>query len=433
MSTIILSTNTQKQSRTCNSVSQHSQNRSKNSNFVQSEKCLYYHTHMSYTTICNNFFQIYLSQSSQTCIDNSNQTDSPYLRSQKSTSFRKQIKIETQLSISSLFQQYSCLLYTSCSTPFYMSLRQPQMQRHQRNFDCKSQKKSPPHKLLTTRFNRSKGMMPLLQIIGGSCPTVQLQQTGKHCLTSYQSIKNQQISSTNFTGTTSTQSNLQKHRQKSTFIKNIKALQILTCKTSKQKTFQSLQLPIKRLTMSILSIPTTQNCLWNQSCCKQHHPKTQTVQSKFLFHCKLSTPICREPYYLLKRFHCSWNKTRPQTHTQHLSLKTKKLRKNTMLFPFFSWLKTKKKSSPLRLQQHSLKKSFLRNRQKQSCSKHTKTNYLRPHFCHPYPKSTAARASAASVTIHFCLCSCCGTNSCRDFRENSNCKKNSSILLLFMK
>lgn len=222
--------------------------------------------------------------------------------------------------------------------------------------------------------------MPLLQIICGSSPTIQQQQTRKHSLTSYQSIKNLQISSTYFTSTTSTQTNQQEHGQKSTFIKNIKAQQILTCKTSKQKTFQSLLLSVKRLTMSILSIPTTLHCLWNLSSSKQYHPKTQPVQSKFLLYCKLSTPTCRKTYYLLKRFDSSRNKTRPQTHTQYLSLKTEKLCKNTMLFPFFSWLHTKNKSSTLWQLQDSLKKSFQWNRQKQSSSQHTKTNYLRPHF-----------------------------------------------------
>jgi hypothetical protein len=235
---------------------------------------------MGYTTIRNKLFQIYLSQCRQTCINNSYLTNSTYPGTKIGARFRELVQIETQQTIGSLFQLNPSLQHTSCSTCFYVSFRQPQMQRHQRNFHSKGLKESPPQKYLTTRVNRK---LPLLQIIGCSCPTIQQQKTRKHCQTSNKCIKYQQVCCTNFTRTTSTQSNQQKHRLKSTFIEYIKAQQIQTCKTPKLKTFQSLLQCVKGLTMSILSIPATLNCERHLNCCQQHHPKTLTIQSKFQF------------------------------------------------------------------------------------------------------------------------------------------------------
>lgn len=264
MCSIILCPNAQKQSRTPYSVSQHCKNRTKNSNFIHCKQCLHNHAHVSNTTICNNFFLINLSQSCLTPINDSNQTNSANPRSQISTPFRKQIHVETQQSIGSQFQQYSSQKNTSSCTPFNVSFRLPQMQWHQRNFYSKGLKEPPPKKQLTTRFNRQ---LPQQQIICCSSPTIQQQKTRKHCQASYQSIEYLQISSSYFSCTTSSQSNLLKHGQQRTFVKHIKTLQIQTCKTPKQKAFQSQQQPIKRLTMGILSIPTTQNCQRHERCC----------------------------------------------------------------------------------------------------------------------------------------------------------------------
>lgn len=264
MCSIIQGPNTQKQSRAPYSVSQHCKNRTKNSYFIHCKQCLYDHAHVSNTTICNNFFLINLSQSCLTPINNSNQTNSTYPWSQISTPFGKHIQVETLQTISSLFQQYSCQKNTSSCTPFYVSFRLPQMQWHQRNFHGKSLEESPPEKQLTTRFNIQT---PQQQIVCCSSPTVKQQKTWKHCQTSNQSIEYLQISSSYFSCTTSTQSNQLKHRQQRTLIEYIKTLQVQTCKAPKLKTFQSQLQPVKRLTMSILGIPTTQYSQRHKRCC----------------------------------------------------------------------------------------------------------------------------------------------------------------------
>jgi hypothetical protein len=357
MCSIILGSYAQKQSRTPYSVSLHCKNRTKNSNFIHCKQCLHDHAHVSNTTICNNFFLINLSQSCLTPINYSNQTNSADQRSQIRTPFRKQIDVETQQSISSQFQQYSSQKNTSSCTPFNVSFRLPQMQWHQRNFYSKGLKESPPKKQLTTRFNRQ---LPQQQIICCSSPTIQQQKTRKHCQTSNQSIQNLQISSSNFSCTTSSQSNQLKHGQQRTFVKHIKTLQIQTCKTPKQKAFLSQQQPIKRLTMSILSIPTTQNCQRHQSCCKQNHPKTQRIQPKFLFNPEQSIPIPAQTNDLLKRFNSCRHKSSPQTSTQYQCYQSKKQCIKTNIFAFFPWLYTKKKCPCLRYYQNSCKQPFKR-------------------------------------------------------------------------
>jgi hypothetical protein len=196
-------------------VSQHCKNRTKNSYFIHCKQCLYNHAHVSNTTICNNFFLINLSQSCLTPINDSNQTKSAHQRSQISTPLGKQIHVETQQPVGSLFQQYSSQKNTSRCTPFNVSFRLPQMQWHQRNFYSKGLKKSPPKKQLTTRFHR---ILPLQQIICCSSPTIQQQKTRKHCQTSNQSIEYLQISSSYFTCTASPQPNQLKHGLQRTFV-----------------------------------------------------------------------------------------------------------------------------------------------------------------------------------------------------------------------
>ncbi len=110
---------------------------------------------MSYTAICNNFFLVHHTQRSQTPIKNTNQTNSLSQWPKISTPFWKQIHIKTLQSICTLFQQYTPQQHTSSCTPFYMSFRQPQMQRHQRYFDCKCLKETPPQNIDNRRFNRS--------------------------------------------------------------------------------------------------------------------------------------------------------------------------------------------------------------------------------------------------------------------------------------
>jgi hypothetical protein len=284
-----------------------------------------------------------LSLSSKRCINYTNLTNSTNSRSQISTSFGKQINIKTQQTISSLFKLNSSQQNTSSCTSFYMSFRLPQMQWHLRYFNSKSLKESPPQKQLTTRINIQSIQQ---QIRSGSCSTIQQKQTWKHSQTSYQSIEYLQISSSNFSCTTSTQSNQQKHRQKSTLIKYIKTKQIQSCKSSKQKTFQSQLQSIKRLAMLSLSIPTTLYSLWHQSCCQLHHPKTQTIQSKFLLNCKQSIPIHMYTNHLLKRFDSCRYKTRPQTNTLYQCTHCEKLSEKTMFSRIFSWLYTNKKRTP---------------------------------------------------------------------------------------
>lgn len=219
MCSIIQKTNTKKQSRTSNSMSLHCKNRSKNTYFIHCKQSKYNHTHMSNTTISNNFFQINLSKCGQTCINDPYQTNCTHKRSKISTCIWKKIEIKTLESISSKFQQDSSQLDTSSCTSFNMSFRQPQMKWHKRNFHCKSQKKSPPQNKFTTWRNLQ---MSLLFIMECSCSTIQKLQHRLHCQTSYKCIKNQQISSFHFTCTTSTLPNKQKHRQLNTLIKYIK-------------------------------------------------------------------------------------------------------------------------------------------------------------------------------------------------------------------
>lgn len=251
------------------------------------------------------------------------------------------------------------------------------MQRHQWNFYSKCQKESPPQKQLTTRLKRRA---PQQQIICCSSPTILQQKTGKHCQTSNHSIQYQQVSCTYFTSSTSSQSNKQKHRQLCTFVKHIKTQLIKTCETCKLKAFKSLQQSKKRLAMFVLCIPTTQNSQWHLYCSKQYHPKIQTILSKFLFHLEQAVPTCTKTYNLLKGFNCSWDKTRPQTHTQQQCQHTKKQCIKTMHFPFFSRQYTEKKCCSLGLLLNSSQQSFKRNRQQQNCSQHAHTKYLRPHF-----------------------------------------------------
>ena len=106
MSTIIQISNTLKQSRTSNSVCLHCKNRTNNTNFIHRKQSKDNHTYMCNTTVSNNFFQINLSKGCQTCINNSNLTDSSYKRCKIRTCSWKKIKIKAQKSI--------CSISTSC-------------------------------------------------------------------------------------------------------------------------------------------------------------------------------------------------------------------------------------------------------------------------------------------------------------------------------
>lgn len=377
MCTIILRSYTLKLSRTPDPVSLHSKNRTKDSYLIQSEQRQNNHTHMSYTTISNKFFLINLAQCCLRCVNNAKQTNSANPRSQISTRFRKLVQIKTLQTIGTQLLQYSRQQNTSSSAPFYMSLRQPQMQRHLWYLNSKCQEKSPPKQQLSTRMNRKA---PQQQIIGCTGPTIQLQQARKHCQAPYESIKNLQICSTYFSCTTSPQPDLQEHRLKSTFIKYIKTKQINTRKTPKLKTFQCLQQSIKSLTMFILSIPTTLNCLWHLNCSQHDHPKTQTILAKLQLYCKQSIPTCTQTNNLLKGLNCSWYKTRPLSHALYQCDQTEKQGIITMRFAFFAWLQAKKQSCSQRQQQNCCQKSFHRNRLYQHCSQYTQTNNQRPHY-----------------------------------------------------
>lgn len=377
MGTIIQIPNTLKQSRTSNSMRLHCKDRTNNSDFVHCKQSKNNHAHMCNTTIGNNFFQINLSKSCQTCVNNSNLTNSGHKRCKIRTCTWKEIKIKAQKSICSKFQQNSGQQNTSCSTSFNMGFWQPLMKWHQWNLYCKGQKESPPHNILTT-FRKPK--MSYLFIVSCSCSTQQELKNWQHCQTSNKCIKNLQIGSLYFSCSTSTQSNKQKHWNQRTFIKNIKTKNIQTCETCKKKTFKTKSLCIKRLAMCILCVPTALNCLRHQNSCQQNHPKIQSIQTKFQRECQKTTPICTKSDNLLEWNNCVWNKTRPQTHTQKQSSLTKKQSKKTMFFSFFSWKTTKKKSSPQRKKLYNRKLTIKRNALKQRCTQNTKSKNLRPHL-----------------------------------------------------
>jgi hypothetical protein len=130
MCTVIQITYTQKLCWTSNSMGLHSKNTSNNTYFVHCKQSKYYHTHMSYTTISYNFFQINLAECSQTCINNTYLTNCTNKWIEIRTSIRKEIKVKTLQSICTKFQQYPCLLNRPCCTSFYVCFWQPQMEWH---------------------------------------------------------------------------------------------------------------------------------------------------------------------------------------------------------------------------------------------------------------------------------------------------------------
>ena len=312
MISIVLSTHAQKKSRTPDSVCQHCKNPSKNSNFIQTEKSKHKHAHMGNATIRHNLFQINLSKSGLTPIKNSNLTNSRNPWTKVNPSLRKQIHIISKQSISSQLQQNSSQKNASPGTPFNVGFGQPQVLWHQRNFHPESLKETPPKQGLAPRIKRS---LPQKQIVRCSPPAQLNQQAGKHCKASNQGVQNQQIGSTNFSCSTSTQSNQQKHRNKRAFIQHIKTQNIQTCKSPEKKTFKSHQKPQKSLSMRILSVPTTQNCQRKQSSSQQNHPQTQPIKTKFQIHSKNTIPSPLNPYNLLKGFDGRRKKSRPQSHT----------------------------------------------------------------------------------------------------------------------
>lgn len=332
-----------------NSVRLHCKNRTSNPNFILCKECLDDHTHMCNTTICYNLFLINLALCCLRSINYTNQTKSTHSWPEIRTPFRKQKLVKALQSISSLLEQDSGLLHTTCSTPFNMCFRQPQVLWHKWNFHCKRQKETPPLQQLSTGMNWETSQ---LLVVCCSCPTIQQEQTREHCLRPYKSIQYQQKRSTHLSLTTSTLSNQLKHWQLSTLIKHIKTKQIQACKAPKLKTFKCLLLRIKRLTVLFLCMPTAQYCQWHLCCSLLNHPKTQSIQPKFELNCELSIPASLQTNNLLKRFYCYWYKTRPLTHAQNQSYQSKKQRKNTMCFTFLSRLYTQKNSSSDWLLQH---------------------------------------------------------------------------------
>ncbi len=290
MGSIIQVSYTQEQCRTPNPVCLHSHNSSNNSNFIHSKQSQNHHTHVSNTTVRYYFFLVNHTQCCQTPIENTNLTNCRCKRSLICAPFGEHVHVKALLSISSLFQLNSPQLYTSCSAPLYVSFGLPLMQRHQRHFHCKCQEETPPLDVHNRGFNWS---MRQKHIRGRPPPALQQQYARKHCQTPNQGIKNQLICCTYFSGTASTQSNLLEHGLLRTFVQYIKAQSVQPCKGPKQKTFQCQLLCIERLTMHILGIPTTLNRQRHLCSCEQDHPKTQTIQPKFLLN-RLDTipPLC---------------------------------------------------------------------------------------------------------------------------------------------
>lgn len=385
MCTVILITYAQKQCRTSNSVSLHCKNGPNNTYFIHCELSQYNHTHMGYTTICNNFFLIYLTQCCLTCINNTYQTYCTYERVKIRTSIRKEIDIKTQLSICSLFLLYSCLLDRSSCASFYVSFWQPQMKWHQRHFYSKRLKEPPPLNILTA-FRQSK--MSQQFVVCCTCSAVLKLQQRLHCLTSKQSIKHLLVGSLYFTCTAPSLSNKLKHWLLCTLIQYIKSNQINSCKASKQKSCQTKKLCIKCTTMSIHCSPTTLNSLWHLKCSLQDHPKTQSVLTKFQRYSKKTTPA------LIKRYNAAewtstprtgkagrkyWTKSRPQSHCLEQSSQTKLESNIAMCFTVFTRQNGQAKTSNCWCLLNHRKLSFQWNRQKQSSTLNTKTKNHKPH------------------------------------------------------
>lgn len=380
MCTVILITYTLKQCRASNTVSLHCKNASNNTYFIHSELSKYNHAHVRYTTIGYNFFLIYLTQCSLTCINNTYQTHCTNERVKISTSIRKEIEIKTQQSISSQFLQYPCLLDRPCCASFYVSFWLPLVERHQRYLYSKRLKEPPPLNILTA-FRQSK--MSLQFIVSCTCSAVLEQQKRLHCLTSKQSIKYQLICSLYFTCTASSLPNKLKHRLLSTLIQYIKSNQINSCKAPKQKCCQEKKLCIKRTAVRCHSCPATLNSQRHLKCCQQDHPKTLSVQPKFLRDSKKTTPT------LIKRYNAAkgtstpcwkyWRKSRPLAHCLEQSSLTKLESNIAMCFTIFTWLNAQAKTPNCWSLLHHRKDSFQWNRQKQSSTLNTKTKNLKPH------------------------------------------------------
>ena len=220
MSSIIQVPNTQEQCRAPHPVCLHCHNSSNNPNFIHCKQSQNHHTHVSNTTICYYFFQVNHTQCCQTPIKNTNLTNCRCQWSLISTPFRKHVHVKAQLSVSSLFQQYSPQLHTSSSTPFNVSFGLPLVQRHQWNFHCKCLEEAPPLDVHDRRLNRGVRLEHV-----GSCspPALEQQYARKHSQTSNQGIKNQQICCTHFSRATSSKSNLLEHGLQRAFVEYIKA------------------------------------------------------------------------------------------------------------------------------------------------------------------------------------------------------------------
>lgn len=389
--TIIQITYTLKLSWTSNPVSLHCKNASNNTHFIHCKQGKNNHAHVSYTTVSNNFFLIHLSQSSLTSINNSNLTYCTNKRIKVCTSVRKEIKVKTELSISTQFLLNPCLQYRTCCTSFYVCFWLPQMERHQRYFHSKSLKKPPPLNVFTT-FRKSK--VSLQFIVCCTCSTILEQQQRLHCLTSKKCIEYLQICCLYFTCSRTSLSNKLKHWQQGTLILDIKSKQVSSCKASKLKSSKTKKLCIKTGSMLILCGPTTLNSQWHLKSSLQYHPKALSILTKFQGYCKKPPPTLTERNSTTKRStvptparrrtnpFCKskcWNKTRPQTHTLEQSSQAKLKCNKPSAFSFFTWLNTLKETSNQRSYLHSRKQPFKWNRENQSSSQNRKTKNRKLH------------------------------------------------------
>lgn len=314
MSTIINLCYTQKQCWALNSVCKHQKRTSNQTHSTSGKQSQSHHAHVSYTTILNQFFEINLTQGCKRPINQPKQTNGQYEWPVIRTSFRKEPEIKSQQSISSQFQQYSSQQYTPCCTLFYVSFRQPQMQRYHRNFHLKSQKQTPPEDQL---FAKGPIFMHQKQKTGGPYQTKHHQHTRKHCQTPNQSVQDQKVLLAHFTRTRPSQANGQKHRQQTTFVQNVKTQQIQTGKPSKQTTFKNQQNTHKAFGSIIWQIlPATKNCDRHQNPCQQNHPQTELIHTKFKTHVNQTFPALGETHHMAKRFGAYWSISSPKHYTQ---------------------------------------------------------------------------------------------------------------------
>ena len=377
MCSIVNLTNTQKQSWTLNSVSKHQKGTSNKSKRTSSKQCQSNHTHVCYTTILNKFFKVNLTQCCKRPVNQAKQTKSKYKWSIISASFLEKAKIKTQQTISSQFQQNPSQQYATLSTLFNVSLWQPQMQWYHRNLNLESQKQSPPKHQL---FAQIPIFMNQKQKASGTYKTKHYQHTRQHCQTTYQSIQYQKVLLTYFTWTRSSQSNCQKHRQQTTFVQNIETKQIKRSKPSKQTTFKNKQNSYKTFCpISWHIIPTTKNCNWHQNSCKQNHPQTQPIHSKFQTYINSTFPTLGKSYHMAKRFSTNRSIRAPQHHTKNKGPQGKEQLDNSNKFIVVSWYKPTTKLSKYGQKQNIPQQIINRSNKGKHSAQTTTPQYLKPH------------------------------------------------------